>query len=101
LGSWIAWAAGLVFFDILLIILVIGFGASADLYTDYTIPEGSYDSSVTSINSSSVVSWGTLNWFDKFIVTFSSLPWWLNLFTVVYNLVLVGLILLALVRGIT
>lgn len=94
MGSWIGWTAGLVAFDLLLIIIMVSFGGAG-----YDLGSSDYNSTVSEFSSGDTVEFSDLNWFDKFTVSFSSMPWWFDLFMITYNAVLVGLLIVAFVRG--
>lgn len=94
--SWIKWAAGLVFFDVLLIVLVISFGSSG-----YDVADYDYNSTINEVNSTTDATWSSLNWFDKLSISFNNMPSWANWFLIVYNAILIGLIVYAGIRGLS
>lgn len=99
--SWITWAAGLVFLDIIFIVLASMFGADP-LMNDYNVPSVPNSEVIASdLNSSSVIDSTSTGWIEGLTLTWSGLPSWLKYFLVVYNIALLLILGMAFLRGVT
>ena len=98
--GWISWVAGLAFFDIIMILLVMGAGSSGvDIgVDDYDGSSGYYDANYN-VSTTDALTGDGLSWFQQFKNGFSIMPWWVNLFMITFNAVLIIILILSLIRG--
>ena len=93
--SWYKWAAGLILFDIFMIMIIIAFGQGGEDIGSYD-----YDNEIGSFNSSEDIDFDAFTILDTFTVRFFGFPWWFYLFFVVYQIAMITIVVGGLVRGI-
>ena len=91
-----SWIAGLLFFDLLVILIISSFALSGE-----SIGSTSIDVTQPNINATTDYEISSLNAFiSSFTFTVFSMPWWVNLFLITYNIGLLVLFGVLLFRGV-
>ena len=94
--GWSKLAIGLLFFDILLIIMVGAFALD-----DVNVGSYDYENEYGNFSSADNVDFDTLTIFDTFTVRFYDFPWWFYLLFTIFQIAMVTIIIAAFVRGVS